>query len=127
MQNNQDTNTMTLVSSKDFRTGVMPRAQLSMQASKLAVDKAVQKDTKEFAGWELMEAIAVINVLKDAGTPVSPMGEEGRAFLEKLKGLEVVPMRSLMVVRRKPGMLRKNWMNFGSLSRRNNRNRRSNG
>ena len=79
---------MTFVSSQDFRTGVMPRAQLSMQASKLAVDKAVQKDAKEFAGWELMEAIAVINVLKDAGTPVSPMGEEGRAFLEKLKGLE---------------------------------------
>jgi len=75
------------VTAKDFRAGVMPRAQLSMQASKLAVDKATQKDTKEFAGWELMEAIAVINVLKDLGTPETALGKEGQDFLTKLKGL----------------------------------------
>ena len=34
----------------------MPRAQLSMMASQLAVDKATQKNAKEFAGFELMEA-----------------------------------------------------------------------
>lgn len=75
------------VTAKDFRAGVMPRAQLSMQASKLAVDKATQKDAKEFAGWELMEAIAVINVLKDLGTPEAALSKEGQDFLTKLKGL----------------------------------------
>jgi putative membrane protein len=33
----------------EFRNGVMPRAQLSMMASQLAVDKATQKNAKEFA------------------------------------------------------------------------------
>ncbi len=70
---------------KEFRDGVMPRAQLSMMASQLAVDKTTQKNAKEFAGFELMEAKTVIEVLKDVGTSVSPLNEDGKAFIEKLK------------------------------------------
>lgn len=69
----------------DFRNGVMPRAQLSMAASQLAVDKATQENAKEFAGFELMEATTVIDVLKDAGTPTSPLSQEGKSFIEQLK------------------------------------------
>jgi len=53
---------------ENFRNGVMPRAQLSIQASQLAVEKATQSNAKEFAGFELEEAIAVVKVLTDAGT-----------------------------------------------------------
>src|SRR6266480_1387883 len=70
---------------KEFRDGVMPRGQLSMRASQLAVDKTTQKNAKEFAGFELMEAKTVIEVLKDVGTSVSPLNEDGKAFIEKLK------------------------------------------
>jgi putative membrane protein len=70
---------------KEFRDGVMPRAQLSMMASQLAVDKATQENAKEFAGFELMEAKTVIEVLKDVGTSASPLNEDGKAFIEKLK------------------------------------------
>ncbi|MBV4358690.1 DUF4142 domain-containing protein [Pinibacter aurantiacus] len=76
------------VTAQEFRSGVMPRAQLSMMASQLAVDKATQKNAKEFAGFELMEAITVIDVLKDVGTPTPPLSQESQAFLMKLKELE---------------------------------------
>jgi hypothetical protein len=70
---------------EEFRNGVMPRAQLSLAASQLAVDKATQKNAKEFAGFELMEAKAVVKVLSDVGTPTTPLNEDGQAFIEKLK------------------------------------------
>ncbi len=77
--------TGTALNEEAFRKGVMPRAQLSILASQLAVDKATQKNAKEFAGFELMEAIAVVKVLKDVNTPVSSPSEEGKALIEKLK------------------------------------------
>lgn len=69
----------------DFRNGVMPRAQLSMAASQLAVDKATQENTREFAGFELMEATTVVDVLTDLGTPPNPLDQDGKAFIEQLK------------------------------------------
>ncbi|MGC4038468.1 MAG: DUF4142 domain-containing protein [Chitinophagaceae bacterium] len=77
-----------IVSAKQFRDGVMPRAQLSMLASKIAVEKASQTNAKEFAGWELMEAIAVIDFLKDLGTPAPAAGKDAEAFITKLKSLD---------------------------------------
>jgi hypothetical protein len=60
----------------EFSNRVMPRAQLSMMASQRAVDKATQKNATEFAGFE---------VLQDKGTPVPPLNNDGKAFIEKLK------------------------------------------
>ncbi|PWT96761.1 MAG: hypothetical protein C5B52_15050 [Bacteroidetes bacterium] len=77
-----------VVSAKQFRDGVMPRAQLSMLASKIAVEKTSQNNAKEFAGWELMEAIAVIDFLKDLGTSVPPADKGAQDFIAKLKSLE---------------------------------------
>ncbi|HVU57275.1 MAG TPA: DUF4142 domain-containing protein [Puia sp.] len=77
-----------VVSAKEFRDGVMPRAQLSMLASKIAVEKASQANAKEFAGWELMEAIAVIDFLKDLGTGVPDVGKDARDFIAKLHSLD---------------------------------------
>src|SRR5664279_28688 len=69
---------------KEFRDGVMPRAQLSKTASKIAVEKATQKNAKEFAGFELMEATTVVDLLKELGTDAPPLNEDAEAFIEKL-------------------------------------------
>ena len=70
---------------KEFRMGVIGPAELSLATSKIATAKASQKNAKEFAGFELTEAIAVTSVLKDLGTPVPPMDAKAKATLEKIK------------------------------------------
>lgn len=67
-----------------FRKGVIGPAELSLAACKIAVEKATQKNAKEFAGFELTEAIAVTTVLKDLGTPVPPPDAKAKKTLEKL-------------------------------------------
>lgn len=88
-QNNAQA-TMDFVSEKEFRDGVMPRAQLSKLACEIALQRSANKDVKEFAGWELMEATTVIDVLLDLDTPNATLGNDGTAFLESLKGLNGV-------------------------------------
>ena len=70
---------------KEFRMGVIGPAELSLATSRIAVDKASNKNAKEFAGFELAEAIAVTTVLKDLGTKVPAMDAKAKATLEKIK------------------------------------------
>src|ERR1700743_1516166 len=70
---------------KGFRDGVIGPAELSLATSQIAVNKATNKNAKEFAGFELGEAIAVTGVLKDLGTAVPPMNAKAKATLEKIK------------------------------------------
>ena len=70
---------------KEFRMGVIGPAELSLITSQIAVQKATQKNAKEFAGFELTEAIAVTTVLKDLNTPVPPMTPKAQATLAKIK------------------------------------------
>lgn len=70
---------------KQFRLGVIGPAELSLITSQIAVQKATNKNAKEFAGFELGEAIAVTGVLKDLGTPVPGMDAKAKATLEKIK------------------------------------------
>ncbi|MHA4896705.1 DUF4142 domain-containing protein [Pedobacter sp. PWIIR3] len=70
---------------KEFRMGVIGPAELSLITSQIASTKATNKNTKEFAGFELTEAIAVTGVLKDLGTPVPPMNAKAKATLAKIK------------------------------------------
>ena len=70
---------------KEFRMGVIGPAELSLVTSQIAVNKATNKNAKEFAGFELGEAIAVTGVLKDLGTPVPPMDAKATATLNKIK------------------------------------------
>jgi predicted outer membrane protein len=71
-----------------FRLGVIGPAELSLAACKIAVNKATNKNTKEFTGFELTEAIAVTTVLKDLGTPVPEMDAKAKATLAKLESAE---------------------------------------
>jgi putative membrane protein len=70
---------------KEFRQGVIGPAELSLATSQIATSKATQKNAKEFAGFELTEAIAVTTVLKDLGTAVPPMDAKALATLNKIK------------------------------------------
>lgn len=74
---------------KEYRMGVIGPAELSLATSKIAVNKATNKNAKEFAGFELTEAIAVTSVLKDLGTPVPPMDAKAKATLAKIQTAKV--------------------------------------
>ena len=69
----------------DFRNGVIGPAQLSLITSTLAVDKAKNEHAKIFAGYEMVEAIAVTSVLKDLGTVEPEMDAKGKMVLAKLQ------------------------------------------
>ncbi len=85
--NTQNASSTATVTEKEFRDGVMPRAQLSKLACELALEKTIQEDVKQFAGWELMEATTVVNILEDLGTTAPPISKDAESFLSKLKGL----------------------------------------
>ena len=70
---------------QQFAMGVIGPAQLSLVTSQIAVDRARKADAREFAGFELTEAIAVTTVLKQLGTPVPPMDAKARATLDKIR------------------------------------------
>ena len=68
-----------------FFLGVLGPAEVSLSTSQLALEKAVQKNAREFAGFELGEAITVNEVLKDLGTQAPAMDDKAKATVEKLK------------------------------------------
>jgi len=70
---------------RNFRLGVIGPAELSLVTSQIAVKRATQTNAKEFAGFELREAIAVTTVLKELGTPIPPMDAKARATLAKIQ------------------------------------------
>ena len=76
---------------KEFRMGVIGPAELSLATSKMAVTKATNKNAKEFAGFELGEAVAVTGVLKDLGTPVPAMDAKAKALLAKIESTPAGP------------------------------------
>lgn len=84
-------NLMNPRSAKEFSMAVISRAELSLVTSKIAVDRASKADAKEFAGFELTEAIAVTTVLKELGTPVPTMTAKAKATLEKIKNAPAGP------------------------------------
>ena len=71
-----------------LRLAIIGPAELSLVTSQLAVEKSTNKNTKEFAGFELTEAIAVTTVLKELSTPVPTPDAKAKATLEKLKSAE---------------------------------------
>ena len=71
---------------KDFRMGVIGPATLSRIISQLAVLRATQADAREFARFELREAIAVTTVLRELKTPTPPMDAKAKAILAKIQG-----------------------------------------
>lgn len=71
---------------RDFRMGVIGPAMLSLVTSQLAVDKATDPQAKEFANFELREAIAVTTVLQQLRTPMPAPDANARATRAKIEG-----------------------------------------
>ena len=69
----------------EYFLGVLGPAELSLSTSLIASERATQKGTHEFAGFELGEAITVDMVLKDLGTKAPAMDAKGMAIVEKIK------------------------------------------
>ena len=84
-------NMMNPRNAKEFAMAVISRAELSLVTSKLAVDRASKADAKEFAGFELTEAIAITTVLKELGTPMPTMTVKAKATLEKITNASAGP------------------------------------
>lgn len=76
---------------KEFRQGVIGPAELSLATSQIATGKTTQANAKEFAGFELTEAIAVTTVLKDLKTPVPAPDAKAQATLAKIKNTPAGP------------------------------------
>ena len=73
---------------KQFSMGVIGPAHLSLEPSQIAVTKSTNAMVKEFAGFELAEAIAVTSVLKDLGTSM-PMPDANAKMI--LDGVQSTP------------------------------------
>ena len=69
----------------EFWRGVIGPAALSAAASQLAVDKATDPATRQFANFELREAVAVVAIVNNLNVSAPPMDATGEAFLEKLR------------------------------------------
>lgn len=72
---------------EDFRVAVMGPATLSLKASEIAISKADNAKAVEFANFELREAIGVVQVLTEAGTPAAELDAASLDFLEQLETL----------------------------------------
>ncbi len=75
----------TAITEEEFRLGVIPRAEISLATSRIAKEKATQTNTKEFAGFEYDEAVAVLTVLKNLKTLTPEMEAKQQETLDKLE------------------------------------------
>jgi putative membrane protein len=71
---------------QQYVTQAIGRAELSRAASEAAMDKATRPDVRELAGYELMEAKAIISCLRDLGAPASQMGPDAKSVLDMVAG-----------------------------------------
>lgn len=69
---------------QQYATQAIGRAELTRAAAQAAMEKATRPDVRELAGYELMEAKAVISCLKELGAPVPPLGPDARSALETI-------------------------------------------
>ena len=74
-----------ITSAAQFYASVLPRAELSLATSQLGIEKTVQKDAREFAGFEFGEAVTVDMVLKDLAAPVQSMDASAMTLIETMK------------------------------------------
>ncbi|HEY1245143.1 MAG TPA: DUF4142 domain-containing protein [Hyphomicrobiaceae bacterium] len=69
---------------QQYAAQAIGRAELARAASQIAMEKATRPDVRELAGYELMEAKAVISVLRELGAPAPQMGPDARSALDMI-------------------------------------------
>jgi hypothetical protein len=71
---------------QQYATQAIGRAELSRVTSEAAMEKASRPDVRELAGYELMEAKAIISVLRELGAPAPQMGPDAKSVLDMVAG-----------------------------------------
>jgi predicted outer membrane protein len=71
---------------QQYAMQAITRAELSRAASEAAMEKATRPDVRELAGYELMEAKAIISCLRDLGAPAPQMGQDVKSVLDAVNG-----------------------------------------
>jgi len=69
---------------QQYATQAIGRAELCRAASEAAMEKATRPDVRELAGYELMEAKAIISVLRELGQPAPQMGPDAKGVLDMI-------------------------------------------
>lgn len=69
---------------QQYAAQAIGRAELSRAASQAAMEKATRPDVRELAGYELMEARALIAVLEDLGAPAPQLGPDVKGVLDMI-------------------------------------------
>jgi predicted outer membrane protein len=67
---------------QQYATQAIGRAELSRLACEAAMEKATRPDVRELAGYELMEAKAIISVLRELGAPAPQMAQDAKGVLD---------------------------------------------
>ena len=81
-------NPRSVMMATQFYAAVIPRAEMSLSTSQLGVEKTVNRNAREFAGFELAEAITVNMVLKDILVSLPPMDNTAEiALAEKMRAV----------------------------------------
>jgi putative membrane protein len=69
---------------QQYAAQAVARAELSRAVSEAAMEKATRPDVRELAGYELMEAKAIISVLRELGAPAPQMGPDAKSVLDMI-------------------------------------------
>jgi uncharacterized protein DUF4142 len=67
---------------QQYAAQAIGRAELSRATCEAAMEKATRPDVRELAGYELMEAKAIISVLRDLGAPAPQMAPDAKGVLD---------------------------------------------
>jgi putative membrane protein len=73
---------------KEFNESLIGPVQFSLATSRIAVDKATNEKVKEFATFELAEAVAVTKVLTDLGIVIPVTDENTKAEFTEIESAE---------------------------------------
>ncbi|MBC7806750.1 MAG: DUF4142 domain-containing protein [Akkermansiaceae bacterium] len=68
-----------------FYAGLIGPAALSVEASRIAVNKSTDADIRQFANFELREAVAVVAILKSLNTLPPPLDAGSQDLLKILR------------------------------------------
>lgn len=69
---------------QQYAAQAIGRVELTRAAAQAAVEKATLPNVRELAGYELMEAKAVISCLKELGAQAPPLAQDARSVLETI-------------------------------------------
>lgn len=69
---------------QQYAAQAVNRAELCRAAAQAAMEKATRPDVRELAGYQLMEAKAMISVLRELGAPAPQLAQDAKSALDMI-------------------------------------------